>query len=313
MQTFNHPRHGNILVTDHVKYLIDKDVSESCPQRTEEWYAKRDNHLTASAFATACGENPYETRMTLLKRKTGREKAFKGNEATAHGNKYEFEAILKYEQSTGHKVLEFGLLESMNEGEEFLAGSPDGITSSGRLIEVKCPLRRKPTHVVPEHYRFQVMGLMRMLRLTVCDFIQYVPASMWKDETFIVTTVEYDPYFWQAKFPKMRRFWDEVLEVRQAIAQGTFEESDAEDDESAGEPPAEGKVITVAEGVRCDLDFALALPRPSSPEGMEVDESSTGASGLAGPAGAAGPDGSAAWLAQTDFFQFLDNKQESLN
>ena len=55
---------------------------------------------------------------------------------------------------------------------------------------------------------------MHTLRLKECDFIQYIPAGTWTTETFIVTNKKYDPYFWKAKFPLLRSFWDEVLGIR---------------------------------------------------------------------------------------------------
>lgn len=261
MKTYNHPKHGNILITNHVHDLIEKDKRESCPQRTEPWYQKRNNHLTASAMATACGANPYETRMTLLKKKTGHASPFTGNKATEHGNKYEDEAITKYEQMTGEKQIEFGLLESLNENEKFLAGSPDGITASGRLLEVKCPFRRIPTNEVPDHYKYQVQFLMQILNIDVCDFIQYVPETTWKSETFIITTLKRDKYWWQAKLPTITRFWDEVLEVRNMQNNGIIppqlienKDNNDDDDNNNGTPVIkEGKTITIKTQSICNI------------------------------------------------------------
>lgn len=243
------PRHGRIRVTQHVYDLIEKDKREWCPQRTDEWLAKRRMHITASQMAAVCNANPYESRSSALKKKTGVQKPFQGNAATEHGNKYEMEAILKYEKVTGAKCLEFGLLESLNEGEDYLAGSPDGITASGRLIEVKCPLRRKPTEKIPSYYRFQIQFLMHTLRLPECDFIQYVPGSFWMEETFIVTREKYNPYFWFTYEPMMRSFWAEVQEVRAAIANAKQRKAD-EPDVDVKEPPK----VTTSSGITIDID-----------------------------------------------------------
>lgn len=235
MYTVNDERHGEITVTKHVYNLVMKDRLEACAQRTPEWYAKRMNHVTASMMATVCNANPYETRSSAVKRKTGVERPFTGNAATAHGNKYEMEAILKYEALTGAKCLEFGLLESLNENEEFLAGSPDGITSTGRLIEVKCPFRRTPTEKVPDYYFYQIQFLMHTLKLKDCDFIQYVPEGIWTGETFIVTRVKYDPYFWYAKLPSLKAFWDEVIDIRKRKAQRNRNKRNNDDDDDEEE------------------------------------------------------------------------------
>ena len=179
-------RHGRIRVSPHVKLLIDRDKQEFVPQRTEAWYEKRRNHLTASQISSICGENPYESRISALKKKIGAEPPFTGNAATEHGNRYEDVAIVKYEKVTKEKVISFGLLSSLNDNEEFLAGSPDGITASGRLIEVKCPFRRKPNGKVPTYYMHQLQTLMHILRLEICDFIEYVPPGTWTEEIFSI-------------------------------------------------------------------------------------------------------------------------------
>ena len=116
------PRHGIIKVTDHVYNLIQKNKKEQCEQRTPEWFKKRSNHITASIMASICHANAYEKRSTVLMKKIGKGPAFTGNTATEWGNKYEMEAIKKYEKRCNEKVLEFGLLESLNPDETFLAG-----------------------------------------------------------------------------------------------------------------------------------------------------------------------------------------------
>jgi len=213
--------------------------------------------MTASAVATACGANPYEKRSVLIKRKTGRAPAFLGNIATSHGTKYEPEAIRKYEQTSGEKVLSFGLLQSMNTGEEFVAGSPDGITATGRLIEVKCPFKRKPTDIVPAHYVYQIQTLMHILRLPVCDFVQYVPETVWSEEIFIITVVPYDPYFWACILPKIQRVWTEIMDIRAGrIA------SDESGSSSEGETKPvvkRGKTIKIPQQAVCNIDLVPRL------------------------------------------------------
>jgi putative phage-type endonuclease len=272
---YEHERHGPIVVTPHVHEIILKDLAESCPQRTAPWYKKRNDHLTASAMATACGGNPYETKMTLLKKKTGNGVPFKGNHMTEHGNKYEHVALEKYEAVTGEKVVEFGLLESMNPGEKFLAGSPDGITASGRLIEIKCPFKRVPTDSVPEHYKYQLQFLMQILNLPVCDFIQLVPETHWTSEIFIITVVKRDPYWWKEKLPMITRFWEEVLEVREAQARGEqplAPKKKTPAEEEGGEPLfKEGKTLTIVTAKKCEIDIGQEKEREEI-KVIELDE-----------------------------------------
>ena len=272
MHTHRHHRHGEVRVTKHVFDLIAKDAKESCPQRTDEWFQKREKHLTASAIATACGANPYEKRSTLIKRKTGRDKAFTGNIMTAHGNKYEQEAIEKYERMSGEKVIEFGLLESLNKGEEFIAGSPDGITASGRCIEVKCPFKRKPTSVVPDHYMYQIQTVMHILRLPVCDFIQYIPETHWVAETFIVTVVPYDTYFWAAKFPLISLVWQEILDIRELQRRGVFVDSDddGEEHEDTSTPSTNAITNGITVNIKREFPMLIDVSLPSIIDTTEI-------------------------------------------
>ena len=192
-----------------VAKLIEQD-RESPAQRTDGWYKMRDNCLTASAVATALGQNKYEKPEALIITKCGFGE-FKGNQFTEHGNKYEDEARILYEQQYGEKVHELGLLPHPTI--DFLAGSPDGVTESGRLIEIKCPLLRKIEDDVPEHYMPQLQLLMEILDLDVCDFIQYKPLDLtWPGPVeFSVVEVVRERDWFTDNLPFMRTFWDRVL------------------------------------------------------------------------------------------------------
>jgi putative phage-type endonuclease len=264
-------RHGRVSVTPHVYRLVQKDRAEACPQRTEGWFRKRGEHITASMMATVCNANPYESRSSALLKKTGRARSFTGNAATAHGNKYEMEAILKYEQQTNAKCLEFGLLESLNPDEGFLAGSPDGITTTGRLIEVKCPFRRTPTAKVPDYYIYQVQFLMHILQLKDCDFIQYVPRGNWTTETFIVTRVQYDAAFWFSKFPVLRCFWDEVLRVRAMQERDEIEEEEDEEETDKEEGEGAGLLLVPKKKRPLVIDIDVAS-QPAAPKAARKEE-----------------------------------------
>lgn len=110
--------------------------------------------MTASDAAAALDIKPFESfkgspREELVRRKAelaiGIE-TFTGNDATRHGQLYEDEAIKLYEERTGEKVMDFGLL--IHPEHEWLGGSPDGITKTGLLIEVKSPKMRK---IIPDY------------------------------------------------------------------------------------------------------------------------------------------------------------------
>jgi putative phage-type endonuclease len=191
----------------NVAKLIDREYAE---QRSQEWLELRGKMLTASDAATAIGVNKYEKPDDLILKKCGYNK-FEGNEATEHGNKYENVARDIYCERYGEVSHEIGLYP--HSVYKWLGGSPDGLTESGKLLEIKCPLRRKITPEVPEHYMPQLQLLMEILDLEECDFIQYKPEELtWPNPAeFMVTNVKRSREWFQEQLPVMDAFWKRVL------------------------------------------------------------------------------------------------------
>lgn len=199
----------------NVKALIEREYAA---QKSEEWLALRGQMLTASDAATAIGKNPYQTPHDLLLKKCGLGEKFTGNAATKHGEKYEDEARILYEQRHGEVVHEIGLVP--HPVHTWLGGSPDGVSESGKLVEIKCPPQRKIVPgEVPEHYMPQLQLCMEILDLEECDFIQYKPAETnWPlPEEFDVVNVKRDRAWFEKYRPIMRIFWDRVLYYRDRI------------------------------------------------------------------------------------------------
>jgi len=188
-----------------VQTLIEKHYDD---QKSEAWLALRGTMLTASDVATALGENPYEKPSSLIIKKCGYSSGFFGNDATRHGEKYESVARDLYCEKTGEVVHELGLVQHPEI--EWLGGSPDGVTESGKLIEIKCPMSRKIENKVPKHYLAQLQILMEVLDLDECDFIQYRPEPY----EYQVTNVQRDRVWFQDRLPILRDFWEEVLYKR---------------------------------------------------------------------------------------------------
>ena len=190
-----------------IQALIDREYAA---QRSDEWLALRGKMLTASDAATAIGVNPYEKPNGLILKKCGENK-FTGNAATEHGNKYEDEAREIYCARHNEVSHEIGLFP--HPVYPWLGGSPDGITESGKLIEIKCPMRRQILPEVPVHYMPQLQLLMEILDLDECDFIQYKPSEMtWPEPSeFVVVNVKRDREWFAEQLPVMKEFWDKVL------------------------------------------------------------------------------------------------------
>jgi putative phage-type endonuclease len=178
-------------------------------QRSQEWLDLRGNLLTASDLATAIGLNPYEKPEGLLAKKCGAARPWAGNEATAHGTRLEPMVRDLYDMRHGQISHEIGLVQ--HPVHKFLGGSPDGITESGRLLEIKCPLSRKIKPEVPGYYLPQIQLLLEIMDLEVCDFLQYKEGP---PEEFVVVEVPRDREWFAHYLPVMKAFWDSVLAMR---------------------------------------------------------------------------------------------------
>ena len=194
------------MIHPRVKELLEQQYDD---QRSDNWYALRNTMLTASDVATAIGDNPFEKPgKLLLKKVVPSLNTFKGNEATLHGQKYEPAARDLYCEKYNEVATEIGLVQ--HRVHKWLGGSPDGITNSGKLIEIKCPLSRKIKPECPKYYLPQIQILLDVLDLEECDFIQYRPEPL----EFVVVKVKRDREWFAEKLPIMKAFWDQVLWAR---------------------------------------------------------------------------------------------------
>lgn len=188
-------------------------------QRTPEWYEIRKTLLTASDVASALDVKPFASysgspRRDLLAKKL--ENRPFGNIFTAHGQKYEDEACDLMASCLGEKVLPFGLL--VHPEHPWLAASPDGITHTGKCVEIKCPLRRTIVPgKIPSHYFPQVQVQMQVCGLDATLFVQYKPGALMPDgKPFLdVTVVERDDAWFRDALPKLKAFHDEFMAARE--------------------------------------------------------------------------------------------------
>jgi putative phage-type endonuclease len=152
---------------NQVQYLAGQFQPE---QRTPEWYEMRNTMLTASDWGTILGENHYSSGDSVLLKKCGDTDNFVYNDAMKWGNKYESVAVLIYEYRNQKKILEFGCLKHPTFS--FLGASPDGITTEGIMLEIKCPSSREITGIPPSYYWCQVQGQLEVCELDRCDFLE---------------------------------------------------------------------------------------------------------------------------------------------
>ena len=156
----------------HLKKLVLPE------QRSPEWFAMRNNVLTASSLADALGKGHFNTKESLLIDKTSKEKKpFFTNDIIQWGVKYEPIATAFYEHQHSLTIVEFGLVPHPTFS--IFGASPDGICDTdsppemiGRMLEIKCPPRRNFTDEVPLHYWMQMQGQLETCDLEECDFLQ---------------------------------------------------------------------------------------------------------------------------------------------
>lgn len=206
-----------------VKELLAAEYAE---QRSQEWLDLRENMITASDISSAIGENPYESTDAFIKKKVLRTK-WAGNAATAHGTLLEPLVRDMYDEMTGRKTHEIGLVQ--HRLYPWLGASPDGITEDGILVEIKCPLSRKIEAKVPKYYLPQVQLQLEITDLEVCDFVQYRPQGTItediggeiltrldpsKPREFVIVQVKRDRNWFAANLPVMQKAWDRIVAGR---------------------------------------------------------------------------------------------------
>ena len=190
-------------------------------QRTQAWFDARMNAITCSDIAAVLGMNKYCSREDVMKKKLGFAK-FTGNAACTHGTLNEDKAIEHYESITNDLVadVDFGLRK--HKKFPFIAGSPDGITLSMRLLEIKCPYYARYKKItspkeMPAHYVPQVLVLMEIFDLSEARFVQFWPGNLVRDPKMNIVVVKRSATWFHAQVPKLREFVDEMISRREQM------------------------------------------------------------------------------------------------
>lgn len=186
----------NKTLEKRVKALQKKPQPE---QRSEEWFKARQCRVTASEAASCLCKskkvcepyvrefgitnfkyndleplNPYEKREDYIIKKCEGfygTAVFKDTVFTLWGKKYEDIAGRLYTKTSKKKVLPFGLIAHSRL--KWLAASPDGITTDGVMLEIKCPKSRKIVPSAPPlYYWIQVQIQLETCNLEECDFLE---------------------------------------------------------------------------------------------------------------------------------------------
>ncbi len=143
-------------------------------QRTKEWFEIRSTLFTASSDVAGILSTRTSTQNKVICKKLGWDSApFQGNKYTEHGIKFEEIAKQIYQIKNQCTIYDLGLLKHPTI--DCLGASPDGICSTGRLIEIKVPSARRPQlGIIPKKYWIQMQVQMQVCQVKECDFLQCV-------------------------------------------------------------------------------------------------------------------------------------------
>lgn len=181
-------------------------------QNTPEWYAARKGRVTASMVGAILGVAPYMTRDDAMRRMVrdyhGAEPEFTGNTATEWGTYNEEGARFDFTLETGHEVKQCGFFTR----DDWAGASPDGLTSDGGLIEIKCPFSLKdkddPVFKTAEeqpHYYAQMQFQMWVTGRSMTHFYQWAPKGR------ALEMVIFDQEWVDENLPILKDFYDEYL------------------------------------------------------------------------------------------------------
>lgn len=183
-------------------------------QGTKSWLEQRKNFLTASDVAGVLGNCIFKDRKTVFGQKVGTIPPEFQTMAMKHGTDTEPEARRIYEEITGNRVIQFGLLSGSSSC-NFLAASVDGITTDGIVVEIKCPYSRQIHQgEVPEYYFDQIQTQLEVVGLDIAHYFEY--DSKTGDTNLVVVERDKD---WMNTHTrrKLWDFWKDVEFYRKTI------------------------------------------------------------------------------------------------
>ena len=189
-------------------------------QRSPEWFAMRMERITASAAADLvpvskeiCEEYVKLFNVEVKEKKihykdftysnirtcgygTSNQfilgkiepRVFKTNDTMQWGVAYE-EPATRIWESKNERIIEFGLLPHPTI--DWIGASPDGITESGRMLEIKCPPIRKINGICPIYYYIQMQIQLEVTGLSKCDYEEVLFTEYSDEKEFLEDKLVY--------------------------------------------------------------------------------------------------------------------------
>lgn len=179
---------------DHVNRLA---AANQVPQRTPEWYSQSKLMLTASEFSNVLGTPRAVSSLALQKVAPVAENLRPNTTACCTPEMSPFDWGIRFEPVVkqvmdmmgGAKIMDVGRI--IHPENPRLAASPDGIiiaandlNSIGRLVEIKCPVRRKIDGTIPHEYWCQMQIQMEVTGIDECEYVEMSFESGYKEHSY---------------------------------------------------------------------------------------------------------------------------------
>ena len=152
-------------------------------QRTPEWYAQMSTIISASELGNLFAAPRQRATMVVSKTVPPVLRQQPLAVPTDHSRAFDwgirFEPVVKqiYEWKYGVTMKELGRLHHPTDPR--CTASPDGLIYDcpknerrGRLIEIKCPVTREITGIIPKDYYAQMQMQLHVTGLEICDFVE---------------------------------------------------------------------------------------------------------------------------------------------
>lgn len=182
-------------------------------QGSEAWHLYRATHIMSTCAAIIMDESPYDSPLSLWKRKLGFTPPVQENESMRRGSLLEPEA-----RELANEVYGIEYTAAVIEDSEhpWRAASLDGISTCGKcLLEIKCGKR---THleaiegIIPQYYKIQMLHALSVTGAQYCRYFSYDPDHETPYASWIVGP---DPAYQRYMLEEERKFYDCLVNFKE--------------------------------------------------------------------------------------------------
>jgi hypothetical protein len=211
-------------------------------QRTPEWYAQMSTIISASELGSLFAAP--RQRATLVVSKTvppvprQQPLAVPSDHMRAFDWGIRFEPVVKqiYEWKYGVTMKELGRLHHPTDPR--CTASPDGLIYDcpknerrGRLIEIKCPVTRQITGMIPKDYYAQMQMQLHVTELDICDYVEASFSSPYPRIERQEGPSQFDGYIALVRYAESRGTQDFYYIYSPIQAEADWKPEHAEDEE----------------------------------------------------------------------------------